>query len=200
MDFSPIVERLQSITAQREPALLSAIERAGLELVSSRPLDRGADGKHLGVSLRLRLPPRDLGRVLASASLQDRITTLVADAVVRDGTETTLLELAFGSTDASMPISHPYRTQATQLGTTPSSVAYAARGHSRADAMVLAVRELVEGLFDGREVAPLVEVSAVADEVVLVVEASSMIFNQLAPLLRDAVLRIAPKVLIQRQR
>lgn len=178
------------VASEHDPDLAPLLEHAALEVASSRPLD-GATGKRLGVALRLLLAPRDLGRALASASLQDRLSTIVADAVARADADSVLLELSLGSFDAELAPAHPYRT--------PTAVV-ARRASASGMTAVEAVREIVAGYLEGQPNAPAVEVSAYADEIVIEIDADVMVFSPLARALRDAAQRVAPKVLLQRRR
>lgn len=178
------------VASEHDPDLAPLLEHAALEVASSRPLD-GATGKRLGVALRLLLAPRDLGRALASPSLEDRLSTVVSEAVGREDSGAVLLDLSLGCTDAAPPPMHPYRTPVDATGP---------RVRSRAVSLVESVREIVEGYLEEQPNAPTFEVSGIADEVVIAIDADPMIYGPLARSLRDAASRVAPKVLLQRRR
>lgn len=201
MDLSSIVSRILVLTEEQDSDLVPLVSSARVERVSSRPLD-ASTGKRLGVSLRLLLAPRELGRVLASPSLQDRLTTVTATAVGDDATDELLLDLSFGCAPVA-GLAHPYRappSSSTGLDGGGASVGSRRAFPAGDERVAEAVRALVAGYFSELSDPPFVEVSVYADEVVLAVDAAPMIFNQLAPKLRDAALKITRKVLVHRQR
>ena len=194
MDSASILARLGHHAANEDPELVPFFEGATLDVVSTRPMD-SSTGKRLGVLLRLSLGPRDLGRVLASASLQDRLTTVVAESVGDDADEL-LLDLSFGCTHGIASRSHPYRGRSPVAASGDASAVFLGAQQSVVDS----VRALIEGYFCEQSSPPSIEVSAFADEILIAIDAETMIFAQLAPALRDAAMRIAPKVLLQRAR
>jgi hypothetical protein len=181
---------MRDLAAEHDPELDPLLEGTGLVLAAWRPID-GAQGKRLGVSLRLLLAPRDLGRVLASPSLQDRLTTLAASAV-GENPEDMLLDLDFGCARGALSTTHAYRGG---HGSVPDlSSALSADGVD----LEAAAREVLAGYFEGQANAPQIDVGAAADELVVTVHIEHVLFSQLAPTLRDVLRRLTPKALIER--
>jgi len=190
VELVDVAARLRERIHTEDPELEPLVVDARVMLSGARPLGAvDATENQRGLLLTLELSARALGTALASPSIQDRLTSAVA-AAVSDDSDEALLDLSFAwRSSPAAPPSHPYRHPGDAAGPCPAP----------RTTLDEATRELLTAYFAARAAHLAWESHVVADEVVVTIFADSMIFSSLSGPLRDALRRIAPKVLLERR-